>query len=211
MTAFVFLVLPGLSGRLWYSWPLLTTLFTDLARVCWSVTSQLAHQPPLPTRTLLFLSSPLIPFFFTTVSFTTPPWFSQGWASTSSVAQISSMSPTTVASTSAASKRMGLRPWMGGSRRVIRSSRWELASASFTVPCSLDPSSYPWPLPWEDFCLPFCIWKYLDCRILWEGPWLVTFTNPNIKRIIPHLIDKAYSVQNVKLFSQVQKTGNGEG
>ncbi|VCX10069.1 unnamed protein product [Gulo gulo] len=33
------------------------------------------------------------------------------------------MSPTTVASTSAASKRMGLRPWMGGSRRVIRSSR----------------------------------------------------------------------------------------
>ncbi|XP_020953860.1 synaptojanin-2-binding protein isoform X1 [Sus scrofa] len=33
------------------------------------------------------------------------------------------MSPMTVASSSAASKRMGLQPWMGGSRRVIRSSR----------------------------------------------------------------------------------------
>ncbi|XP_060274210.1 synaptojanin-2-binding protein isoform X1 [Ovis aries] len=47
----------------------------------------------------------------------------KGWASTSSVGQISSMSPTTVASSSAASKRTGLQPWMGGSRRVIRSSR----------------------------------------------------------------------------------------
>lgn len=143
ITLFVLLVLPGLSGQLW----VLLTFVGDTSRwpCSWLYTSYvtvwLASLPSLLGLSSLFilLFSNSFSFFFTPISFTTPPWFSQGWASTSSVGQISSMSPTTVASTSAASKRMGLRPWMGGSRRVIRSSRWEPASASFTVPGSLDP------------------------------------------------------------------------